>query len=554
MAMVAMLGYLERPPSGAAINASVLLEMLVLSFALADRVRQLRGEREQAIREGQEKSSFLAMLSHEVRTPLNGIMGTIELLGRTRLSGNQKGYVDNLRNAGNALMSLLNDVLQLAKSEAGKSKLQYAPVDLVAVSRSMCDLMSARALEKGLALSFHTAGDIPEYVEADESRLRQVLLNLVGNAVKFTEKGEVLVSLTGRASQNETVRIDFEIRDTGIGIDSKDIEDLFRPFVQLQGASVEPMEGTGLGLSISRDLVRAMGGDIEVESLPGQGSCFRFTLDFTLAPEATAQTVAEMPAVPGGVQSGQKVLVVDDVELNRKVLKELLGHFGYSVCAAASGKEALRLAGSDEFDAIVTDVFMPGMDGPQLGRLLRERKYPATIVGLTAAYDEAVRMDCLAAGFDLVLAKPVSGEALHRALAGILGARQPEPAAAPTVLPEFEPKYLEGYFDTLGEGPTLQMISGFRETIESEMERVSSASASGSTDLCSRALHKLGGAFATVGLLRLGRMLEELAMQVRTGGKAQLNTDEIRAKVDTSLQQLEAYLDLKTEDHGAEVV
>jgi CheY-like chemotaxis protein len=357
------------------------------------------------------------------------------------------------------------------------------------------------------------------------------------------------VYLNGTTTENGNVCVDFEIRDTGIGIDQRDMDDLFRPFVQLQNGPVQSTEGTGLGLSISRDLVRSMGGDISVESRLGRGSSFLFTLDFAPLPEEAATPEANTPSIPEAA-TGTRVLVVDDVELNRRVLTELLVHFGYTVSEAASGDEALRLAKTETFDAIVADVFMPGMDGPELARRLRKRKYRAKVLGLTAAYDDAVRMDCLAAGFDLVLAKPVSGETLHCNLSGILGTSQPELSIAKRTAPEFEPKYLDGYFETLGYASTLQMISEFRAGVDREMENLSSASAAERADLCAQALHKLGGALATVGLLKVGRSLEHLAVQLRRGGKVRVSLDKIRADLAISLDHLKVYLDGKAAAPG----
>jgi CheY-like chemotaxis protein len=480
-------------------------------------------------------------------------MGTVELLGRTRLTQKQKGYVENLKNTGNALMSLLNDVLQLAKSEAGKSKLNLSCVDLVAVTQSMCDLMSARAGEKGLSLEFQKHGDIPKYIEADEARLRQVLLNLIGNAVKFTEKGGVVVSLAGQNTIVGNTSVAFEVQDTGIGIEQKDFDSLFQPFVQLHGNFSQSTEGTGLGLSICRDLVRAMGGELEVESQPGKGSRFSFTLEFASAAEDTVAYGQNVQSVlPHVAPVAARVLVVDDVALNRDVLKELLQHYGYFVSVAQSGDEALQRVRSEPFDAIITDVFMPGMDGLELVRRLRKRRYMARIIGLTAAFDEHVRMDCLSVGFDLVLAKPASGETLHRSLISILDMPRPTNAAEENAPPVFDPEYIDGYFEALGPVQMSRLLDDFRETVDEEMERAAAAIEQKHTDLYVQALHKLGGALSTVGLLRLGRSLEATAVEVRSGAEISLEPTAVRQDLDAALRDLETYLDRKAAGIGVE--
>jgi len=554
IAMIAMMGYLERPPSGAAINSSVLLEMLILSLALADRVRRLQGERERAIQEGREKSTFLAMLSHEVRTPLNGIMGTVELLGRTRLDRAQRDHVSNLKHAGNALLSLLNDVLQLAKSEAGKDELHLSRVALVDVTRSMCNLMSARATDKGLDLVFRTEGDVPEFVEADEARLRQVLLNLVSNAVKFTDKGRVEVVVKGESAGAGKARIKFSVADTGIGIAEQDKERLFKPFVQLSNADREASEGTGLGLSISHELVHAMGGKLEVESRQGAGSRFYFSLDLhsATAPEPETTEVARSSDQYGTSES-LHILVVDDVPLNRDVLRELLTHYGHAVETAASGTVALERASANQFDVIVTDIYMPDMDGLQLGRRLRRRKDKARLIGLTAAYDDDLRVESASIGFDLLLAKPVSGETLHRGILGVLDLQRADGQADEAQIAHFEPSYLEGYVQMLGGAHTRQLIAEFHQTVEAELERLAGALQSGNLTAMAVGLHKLAGTLSTVGLLRLGKTLETRSALIRSGKATTIDIAALRAELDRARAEVDDYIAHYGETGGAQV-
>ena len=554
IAMIAMMGYLERPPSGAAINSSVLLEMLILSLALADRVRQLRGERERAVQEGREKSTFLAMLSHEVRTPLNGIMGTVELLGRTRLDRGQRDYVSNLKHAGNALLSLLNDVLQLAKSEAGKDELHLSRVALVDVTRSMCNLMSARAADKGLDLVFKTEGHVPEFVEADEARLRQVLLNLVGNAVKFTDAGRVEVVLNGESAGDDKVRITFSVTDTGIGIAEQDKERLFSPFVQLANMGRGASEGTGLGLSISHGLVHAMGGSLEVESRQSVGSRFYFSLDL-LSAAAPAQDTAdgERSSDLRGASESLHILVVDDVPLNRDVLRELLTHYGHVVETADSAPAALERASTNQFDVVVTDIFMPDMNGLQLGRRLRRRKDKTRLIGLTAAYDDDLRVESASVGFDLLLAKPVSGETLHRGILGVLDLQRADEEADQTQIAHFDPSYLEGYVQMLGDARTQQLIADFHQTIEAERDRLADALRSGNLPAMAVGLHKLAGALSTVGLLRLGKSLETRSALLRSGKATTIDLTALSADLDRARAEIDEHMAHRGEAGSAQV-
>jgi signal transduction histidine kinase/CheY-like chemotaxis protein/ligand-binding sensor domain-containing protein len=373
---------------------------------LAEKVVLLQDSESRALAASRAKSSFLANMSHELRTPLNGILGFAQLLARREGRGPEdREGLSVILKSGEHLLGLINDVLSLSKIEAGRVTLDAAPFDLAALVRDVEDVLRLRADAKGLALRCELGEALPRAVRGDEGRLRQVLTNLVGNAVKFTEKGGV----TLRASWTDG-RARFEVADTGPGIDAAEMASLFEPFVQTETGR-RSKEGTGLGLALSRDLARLMGGDVTVTSAKGKGSTF--VVDIAL-PEAPADALASRDRRRvASLAPGQdvKVLVVDDVALNRTVLARLLASVGFRVEEAASGEETLEKRRSFRPDLIWMDKRMPGLDGLETTRRIRaeeartgERR--VKIVALSASALEHERGAILEAGCDDFVAKP----------------------------------------------------------------------------------------------------------------------------------------------------
>jgi signal transduction histidine kinase/DNA-binding NarL/FixJ family response regulator len=511
LAVVAMAGFVERPPPGAAINTSVFLEMLFLSLALADRVRQLRDERALAVKASDEKSSFLAILSHEVRTPLNGILGTVELLRRTVLSSKQKDYVETLSHAGRALMTLLNDVLDLAKAEAGKLELTPAPVNPRRLLESMAQLMLARAREKGIAIECHVGDTVPETVLADEVRLRQILLNLISNAVKFTEKGRIDVALTQEGEHDGRHRLIWEVRDTGAGIPPDAMAHLFDRFVQVDSSMTRRHEGTGLGLAICKDLVEIMGGTIDAESSEGKGSRFSFTLDL----EATdmpvvAEGVGDEHRLPTGWHEPSTILIVDDVEMNRDVLGELMSNEGFTVELASNGATALQRLEKDGIDAVVLDVFMPDLDGMTVARALRDRGDTLPIIGLTAAMDPELRTACRESGMDIVLTKPASLEELSVNIRQLTGKGMDV-----SLLPILDDTILDGFRQSLGEAKMISIVGQFRTRSRDQIEAIGKTTEPLDWPALTAEAHRLAGMASMLGLIRLSALAEEISVKAR---------------------------------------
>jgi len=362
------------------------------------------------------KTVFLASMSHELRTPLNGILGYAQILQRNRnADARQLAGLNVIQQSGEHLLKLINDILDSAKIEAGKQELHPAEVALEAFLQSICEVVRPKAAAKDLEFTCHLAPDLPEIICADERRLRQVLLNLLANAVKFTDHGGVSLDVRCRPPSGLT----FEVRDTGIGIAPQDLESVFRPFEQV-GDVRRRLGGTGLGLMISRQFVRLMGGDIEVETRLGQGSAFRFSID--VASTTTLQPRPLTPRITTYAGPRRKVLVVDDIAANRAVLRDMLEAVDFQVSEAANGKEALASAESQQLDLILMDVYMPEMDGLEAIRRLRSepRLSRSPIIAVSASASKSDAATCLAAGANAFLPKPLVERDLLDAIGNLL--------------------------------------------------------------------------------------------------------------------------------------
>lgn len=393
------------------------------------RLREAKQSAEEAMR---VKSDFLAMMSHEVRTPLNGILGMAELLRGTQLSPEQADYAETIGQSGASLLTVLNDVLDLSKMEAGQLVVEKVPFNTRELVATIATLMMQRAREKGLGITVAIDDAVPDVLVGDPSRIRQILLNFLSNAVKFTETGGVTIAVSVNAGRARTVNLRFMVRDTGIGIDPAFKAKLFNPFTQADPSISRRYGGTGLGLAICRRLIEAMGGAIGVEDGPDGGSDFWFSLDLEdppanlAAPAVRAKTPAALSKTPAaGAPRRLKVLLVEDTDVNRRVAEGLIGKLGHDVHSVGDGDAALAEVESlgtrqgDAYDLILMDMRMPGRDGLDTTREMRRRGIAIPIVALTAnVAPKDVRL-CLEAGMDGHLAKPFSLPDLAKILAGI---------------------------------------------------------------------------------------------------------------------------------------
>jgi signal transduction histidine kinase/ActR/RegA family two-component response regulator len=406
-------------------TALVVFYAAVSAKMSRDTTEALDAARREAEAASQAKSAFLAMMSHELRTPMNGVLGMAHALKASRLTGRQTEQVGMLIRSGDGLMAILNDILDISKIESGRLELETAPFDLVELGERVCDLWADAARAKGLALSFAVDPATPRHVAGDAARVRQILLNLVSNALKFTETGEIRVALSAApAPRPGRALIAFSVTDTGLGISPDQQARLFDPFVQAEASTARRFGGTGLGLAICRQLAGLMGGEISVDSTPGRGSTFRLLIDLPLATAPDAETAEQAP--DAGLE-GLRILVAEDNPINQAVARAILETLGARIDTAENGALALECLARGAYDLVLMDVHMPVMDGMEaLSRIRAGEAGDPTlpVIALTADAMSGQDLKFMARGFDAVQPKPIQPAEL---IAAILRLRSPQP-------------------------------------------------------------------------------------------------------------------------------
>ncbi len=533
--------------------------MLTLEKRVDERTRELVEQREVAEQATRFKSEFLANMSHEIRTPMNAIVGLTHLALGTELSAKQRSYVSGVTGAARSLLNIIEDVLDFSKIEAGKLQLDQIDFDLGAVVENISTMTSLQAQDKGLALTFWMDAGVERRLKGDPQRLGQVLLNLVNNAIKFTDAGQVQVRISQAHLREGGLKLICSVTDTGIGISQREMGGLFQSFNQADRSITRRFGGTGLGLAISQQLAQAMGGRIDVESVPNQGSTFTFTA--VLAPSGLegADAAPVDPAPAGRIDDGQaalklrgaQVLVVEDHEINRLVLQELLQSMGAACHLAASGRAAIEMALDPALrhDLVLMDLQMPDMSGLQACKEIRRHidRGRLPIIALTAQAEQGLRQRCLDAGMNDFLTKPLDPAKLQQTIAWWLGRTDPRPspadrpdaggaASAPVDMQSRHakrlPQPLPG-FDGLpaalsrvngNEALLRRLIVSFHEKFKDFAPRLRVALQDGDGEAAVQMAHTLKGVAGTLGAHGVAQAAQALALAVpqarRPGGAA----------------------------------
>lgn len=469
-------------------------------------IRRLNVSEKKATEAAQLKENFMANMSHEIRTPMNAIIGFTSLLQKKKLDTEAKEYVETIHNAGENLLTIINDVLDLSKIEAGMMRIESVPFNLIKLVDGIETMFSEKLREKELAFTVDVDESIPDWLLGDAIRLNQILVNLVGNSVKFTRKGSILLKVIKKETSAEDISLQFIVRDTGIGMNKEKLTHIFERFNQAEDTITRTYGGSGLGLAIVKDLVELQKGTIEVESKPESGSTFYVTIPYKLAQEPVPADETEKHFNSTGINAS--ILVVEDNEINQSLIRHLFNSWQLGYVLAANGKEAIDLLKHQSFDLILMDIQMPQMDGYTTTQLIRNELHLQTpVIAMTAHAVAGEKEKCIAAGMNDYISKPIREEQLHEIISMYTSVPEVSKKPAEKNITDDVYKYIKlGYMKEISAGNLeyeLAVTEQFLEILPESLTELNNAFSAKDYEQMKKTAHDLKTSVSIMGLTPL---------------------------------------------------